>query len=746
MNQRYDIALVGCNPTPLASYLRALAILRLVSEQVDAGAEGWWEHEVFHLRSVLNEEALVRFFCEEYVPTPILAPWNGGSGFYPKDARDALEAIRDSASERLAVYRASIAVADRMIIQESLSERPEKQQKTDLVALCRSWLPDAAVEWLDAAVVLTSDSPAYPPLLGTGGNDGRLEFTNNFMQRLLDVIDPISGQSTSFSSSWLESVLFDVTTSGLPKASIGQFSPGAAGGPNARAGFDGNALVNPWEFVLMIEGALVFAAAATKRLETGRTAVLSYPFTVRASGVGSGAIREGDEESSRPEMWMPLWDRPACYREVAHVFQEGRADVNGRPARTRQARNGIDFARACAALAVDRGITSFQRFGFVQRSGNMYLAVPLNRFVVSRRAEADLLTDLDKSNWLGAVTAFCRKSEIGSYGSALRQIHEAMFQLSARGGRNRVQALLVALGRIERLLAHYPQGRESVRPLVLEDAHWLDAAAESAEFELALAVASWFTKGMPVVRAYFSPVEEQNGRTWSPVVEPRVVWQDGDLSRNLVHLLRRRLIDADMKRRSEPTESKERLDMPDGTSESAVVKTAEWDKPLGGWYKVRLRSVLQFLRGELNEDRISDLIWGLLPFAGSGILKNWAIQRGCRQLEGADEGEIPWAYAVTRLVTTPDKDLRRALKAQRLPEEFHVPVPRELFGTLATDRPAALDKMAELAARRLLASGLTVSRAASRVRTQGISARRCAAAMAFPLCDADVRKLTKMIG
>jgi CRISPR-associated protein Csx17 len=36
--------------------------------------------------------------------------------------------------------------------------------------------------------VLTGEHTIFPPLLGTGGNDGRLDFSTNFHQRLLDVI------------------------------------------------------------------------------------------------------------------------------------------------------------------------------------------------------------------------------------------------------------------------------------------------------------------------------------------------------------------------------------------------------------------------------------------------------------------------------------------------------------------------------------------------------------------------------
>ena len=34
--------LKGCSPTPLANYHKALGILRLVAEQADPTARGWW--------------------------------------------------------------------------------------------------------------------------------------------------------------------------------------------------------------------------------------------------------------------------------------------------------------------------------------------------------------------------------------------------------------------------------------------------------------------------------------------------------------------------------------------------------------------------------------------------------------------------------------------------------------------------------------------------------------------------------
>ena len=42
MTDIYELELRGCSPDPLMSYLKALGVFRLVSEQVDPDLRGWW--------------------------------------------------------------------------------------------------------------------------------------------------------------------------------------------------------------------------------------------------------------------------------------------------------------------------------------------------------------------------------------------------------------------------------------------------------------------------------------------------------------------------------------------------------------------------------------------------------------------------------------------------------------------------------------------------------------------------------
>lgn len=124
-----------------------------------------------------------------------------------------------------------------------------------------------------------------------------------------------------------------------------QFDPGGVGGPNASTGFEGGSLVNPWDFVFMLEGAILFAAAATRRLESSDPGALAYPFTVRPTGANNGGLSSSDEGQARAEIWMPLWERPATAGELKQLLSEGRATL-----RAKTARDGLGFARAIAAL------------------------------------------------------------------------------------------------------------------------------------------------------------------------------------------------------------------------------------------------------------------------------------------------------------------------------------------------------------------------------------------------------------
>ena len=126
------------------------------------------------------------------------------------------------------------------------AERRFRRLKADLIPSFRLHWRGAHREWMDAAMVLGDDgTPKYPALLGSGGNDGRLDFTNNFMKRIGEVFDLDSddGKPRSVAPAWICGALWGTPVPGnLSGQPVGQYLPGTAGGANNANGPDSDGL------------------------------------------------------------------------------------------------------------------------------------------------------------------------------------------------------------------------------------------------------------------------------------------------------------------------------------------------------------------------------------------------------------------------------------------------------------------------------------------------------------------------
>lgn len=513
---RFELALTGCRPEPLASYLKALGVFRLIAEQKDRDARGFWRGQHFVLRSRLDRNALITFFLDEWRPTPVIAPWNGGSGFYRKDNREAPEAILGSTDPRLAGFARSLRVGREFIAARGWEERPSNEEKAMLFARMRATLPDEALAWIDAVVVLGNERLLFPPLLGTGGNDGRLDFSNNFQQRVVEVFESRSELS-------LDASLFGTPTTSSFKGTMGQFQP-AAGERS-----------NPWSFVLLIEGAMVFAAAATRCMESAPHSALAFPFHARAAG-GTGSLADSDVDAGRDELWLPLWNAPASLSAVRRLFAEGRATV-GAGEQARAASSALDFARAVTALGVDRGIDEFTRVGFLVRNGLSYFATPLGRYKTGEVPGARLLDDFDP--WFSRF----REKASGSNTPARialgrRRLEQAMFEAVTSGD---VAPVLLELGAVEHALGRSLAFANTsfLAPPPRLPGSWA-AAVEDGSVEQRLAAALATRRGM---RGRLAPIEP-GGRSFGRNDEPGFVFGDRPLVDNLHGLLRREEIES----------------------------------------------------------------------------------------------------------------------------------------------------------------------------------------------------------
>jgi CRISPR-associated protein Csx17 len=786
---RHVHLLKGCAPLPLAHYLKAIGILRIVGEQADGDARGWWEDGHFCLATRLSREELATFFLELYAPTPLLSPWNKGCGFFKTGdpglspleqsraprfrkfrdgvgaARQLLDAIEGAdatvraikartktnrtfqSAEQRALLRGSTAYqtcldglktllekptlseqdkemlrADLDTVESIAAETDRPPTKSDVDRLKRSGgykkllaaaerefkalkaavIPDCRrlwrgphAEWMSAAVVLDEAGlPNWPSLLGTGGNDGNLDFTNNFMQQLGQIfaVDTEQGEPRAGAEALLANALWSAPSNGLKSASVGQYLPGSAGGPNSSTGFDSGNLLNSWDFVLMMEGTVVFSSRATRRLAPEESLRASAPFTVRSHA--SGYSSPGAEKAQRGEQWMPIWSRPATKAEVAALFGEGKVQL-GRQTANRP----IDAARAISRLGVARGIDSFTRFGYLERNGQSTLAVALGRILVPQRAEKHARLVDDLAPWLDRLQRVAReKTAAARLVQAERKLSDAVLNaLTHDHTQERWQAILRAGVAMEYIQAGGTGIKAGPMPKLRPE--WVAAINDnSVEFRLALALgsaAAGYSKtarAIDPIRHHWLPLEP--GQRQFKITDKRlqrdtrVVMYGRDLLADCAAVAQRRLIEAEQT-------GQRRLPMiaADGCS-------------------AHLGDLAVFLGGDVDFSKLHDLSRAFMAIDWNSWHSDLAPQRNRTDVQ-PDE-----AWLMLRLACLP----------WRMSRNLTIPAePGLLRRLIAGDSSGAV----EIARRRLRSAGI---RAPLQVGFCGAeTARLWAAALAFPI-------------
>ena len=567
------IRLGGCVLEPLGSYLKALSVLRLVSEQADGSMRGWWERGNFCVETELDAGGLVAFFLERYAPTPIISPWNGGSGFYPKDRKVGIDAIAGSTGERFEAYREAIKRSREIPgvgAEKGASKAEDDERRRAIQLACRNRLPDGSVEWLDAAVGISAgDERTFAPILGTGGNEGRLDYTNNLMEYLAELLIAPDGNTPV--EALLRNALFGAATAGLQPGAVGQYDPGNAGGFNQGQGVETAGIAtNPWNFVLTLEGAVAWAAGLYRRQGVAFRSFLCSPFTVKSTPVGYGSAAAKDADSARAEIWAPIWDRRATYGELKVLLREGRAAVDGRPAQ-----NGLEFAEAACMLGVDRGIAGFLRYNLLKRRGDSYIALPVGRFDVKDRSESDLVRQLNEI--LEAIDKM--KSPPAELGSLRRQVEEGMYNVLLRGGEDALGDLAASVGRLYRRVLL--TDKEMRIPANLSRS-WVSKLSSStgtgAEARIAAALAGMWDQDAPAMREHL----DRASREFS--------WTGAGLTERMARTLERRILLAEQR----------------GLTRN----------PLGSTCRAHIDDATLFLEGSVDDERIEDLLFAF-------TLVNW---------------------------------------------------------------------------------------------------------------------------
>lgn len=639
------IVLEGCTPEPLMNYLKALGILKIIVEQnFDATARGYWKDEVFCLSTRLMEEQIIEAFSTRYEPSPILSPWNGEAGFLAAtgSGADAIAKLKSSTSKRLKPFREAISdiqsiellasLTNLRALEKNLKKKKksgnflehEKEQlklttskikelKDHTIFQLRAQLPEISLAWLDACMVVGQDGFKSAPYLGSGGVDGRMEFSVNYINNVMLVLEDKKG------TAWFKAALTGNNEERNISSSIGQFAPGRIGGANGTQGMEGSSMINPWDYVLMIEGSLFLAGSTNRKLGTSGGSKATFPFTMNPAPIGMETLSESDGVVAKGELWLPLWERPSSISELKQLFAEGRADLNGR-----QARDGLDFSRAIANLGVDRGIKSFSRQAFLQRNGLSFIATSLGQFEVTAKNDASLLREIDP--WLIGMKRSSGDKAPARFRSALREIEQSIFDYCQHGdsgsGKTRFQRILIGLGNAERMIASAPKFRadaKGLRPLGPLTSDWIAAADDrSPEFEISLALASLHHPEVGGIRLNLEDVEIRGRQISWTDRNHAAVWTGGDLSTNLAAVLYRRVMVAD--------------------------KAGKPSAALASAHRATLASVGEFCVGNLDENRITELLWAL------SLCDTRAYQRPARNHDGGERLIIPASYRLMKLL------------------------------------------------------------------------------------------------
>ncbi len=615
-------SLDGCRVTPISNYVKAIGVFGVLHRE-DPKTTACWKNDGFVIKTGLDREGLLQYMLERYDPSPIMNPWSYNTH---KKTVKLLKELTSKDRSRYAMYGSALTGMDMVLSKFKMSlgvEKVEKkivdENKGALLKMCRNYMPDEFIPWLDAVCVI-GEKYDFSPILGTGGNDGHYDMAENFAK---SIVDALEGDHES-SRRLLEASLFGSPTELRKNTNPGHNTEGG-GGPNFDHTGKGNtkSMSNPWDNILMMEGMLLFAGNTSRQLSSSTNKAM-FPFTAGTSNIGYDTpsmadTGEGKPPESKGEVWVPVWENFAPYPEIRHMFNEGRIQMG-----KRQARSGTEFARAIMTFGSQRGVSAFQRFCILKRKGKAYLTVSANKIRVEDKPTANLLEDID--GWYDRIDRKIKKMKTPPESLLqLKQKLDGAIMEFCSSKDQRLAGVLVHIGRLER----YVSTRKDYQALPYLSRDWLEGAYDgSAEFRLAAAMASIRSEKIGDIRCNLESVTLERGQHKHAQDSTGFVWnEDAGLLRNVAKVIQRRSVD--------------------GHVRSAGSLQIE------GIIDARIPDVMEFLYGNLDMQKISDLV---LP------LSMVRIDRGMRRPWGdyrADEEhvvQLPEAYRVIKLIYPPRKE------------------------------------------------------------------------------------------
>lgn len=725
----YEIRLGGCKPNQFMDILKALGVFSVIAEQKDPFARSCWNNgRFFTINTKLKERELVDFFCNDYRPMPLVSPWNRSSGFYTEE--DVVSKIEQCTDARLKQYgqviRAARNVAQNVlgpIYKEMLerSKKPKKEKneiekrfgekKVNMISALRNKLPEtrsvttclrsrSVLSWLDTAWAITTAHNSTPgPILLTGGNDGNFEMSANFMEAILK---HVIGGDAKKEAELVRNSLFGITTNTkFDEMKVGTYLPGAYMSQAVNSiGNTNYTLCNPWDYILAMEGAILFAGSIYRR---GEYKFASFPFSVKLSSAGYGTAAN-ENKKEKGEIWVPIWNSPATYDEITYIFAEGRIQSP-----TKRPSTGADFAIALASFGAMRGLSAFQRFGVLERKGQACHITSVGRIHTTENSGDNVALQeikwFEVDKWLDNIRA--AKPLPGSIKALLRVMDDRIIRYCTHKKSAYLLDILITIGRIERQLALSPKLR--VPPLKYLSLHWLRKCGyDTPEFRLAAALGSMYSNSngdFYPLRHNLEPIEpSKTGYTKWVSANSSVTWGRGSLVQNMIAVLERRYYDGLISNKKQ-----------------IIIKSHIY---------ARIDDVVKFIEGRVNDNTIYDLVLPLsmIDYRNMGESMKPGDER-------VDYDNVPESYICLKSNFPPvhNTDGRTGLFESTI------------IGLLKGGRQS---KALSIMRRRLNISGYKIATYESfgKVDEQGrAAALRMCAALFFPICSRDMRKLLKRL-
>lgn len=437
------------------------------------------------------------------------------------------------------------------------------------------------------------------------------------------------------------------------------------------------------------------------------------------------------------EFWMPLWGKPIGLAELRSLLTEGRLQRTS----GKQSENTLQAKEAIASLGTSRGVDTFHRVGLFRRRGDIYIAASLGYEPVKATQHPckTLLTELEAFS--ETVYQKLRLKDREDRARA-RNLPERVVR--AREGFHRevvalidsnstdllssvTTGVLAAAARIEREVSTLPDREQLLKPCRSLSRRFISSETPDREIRLARSIAgitAWGEKSansgagavVEAIRANLLPVtRRRDGWEWDANSHSAVWSRDAPLEVNLAAVLRRRLIDAQK-----------------GSGDGL---------PLWSSFGAGFGDLLALWHGEINGDRLSDLIHGLaLVDAGTWNQSNIDnrqqrdeptpdLQTGAVWFDADDEArvtlnpvqwrgqplvskddlraafELPRVYHLLKLCFVGGQLPRRPVEGQTVPRTGYEPFPPKCLDVLTLLQAGRLADAALLAAQRLRAKG-----------------------------------------